>query len=53
LPPTISAQLLKALEAAEKRVSLSRGFNCIEKAQTRALPLFEAFGTFLTVISIG
>jgi len=47
---TISAQLLKALEAEEKRIFPFRGFHCIEKAQTKALPFPENLGTFLNFI---
>ena len=46
LPLTISAQLLKALEAEEKRISPSRDFHCIEKPQTRALPFSKTLFTF-------
>jgi hypothetical protein len=37
----------KALEAEEKRISPSRGFNCIEKAQTSALPFSRILSTLL------
>jgi len=48
---TISAQLLKALEAEEKRMSPSRGFHCIEKAQTSALPFSRSLGKFFAIMS--
>jgi hypothetical protein len=53
LLPTISPQLLKALEAEEKRISPSRSFNYTEKAQTRALPFSRNLSTLLAVISNG
>ena len=48
---TIFAQRLKALETEEKRISPSRGFHCIGKAQTRAPPFPRNLGTFVVVIS--
>jgi len=50
---TLFAKLLKALEAKEKRTSPSRGFRCIEKAQTRALPFSGVVCTLLAIISMG
>jgi len=35
---TFFAYLLKALEAEVKRIPPSRGSNCIEEAQARAMP---------------
>jgi len=43
---TIFAQRLKALEAEEKRISPSRGFHGIEKAQIAALPFSGDLGPF-------
>jgi hypothetical protein len=53
LPPTIFAELLKALEAEEKRISLSRGSHCIEKAQGRVLPFSRNLSTLSAVFSKG
>jgi len=49
----IFAQLPKAFEAEEKRISLSRDSHYIEKAQIRALPFPGDLGTFVVVISRG
>ena len=51
-PSTIFAQLLKALEAEEKRISPSRALSCIEKAQTRVLPFSENLGTLLSLFQL-
>jgi len=50
---TFFAYLQKALEADVKRISPSRGFNCIEKAKPGFFRFLGYLGMLLAVISDG